>query len=89
VGLILYYSMYVVAFIGILLLPRRLPMLATLMFLVMADIGFVTIVNRGMVLTLCLLLIVIYPMGSVSTKDKSRKKRRRRRHSNRSRGLEV
>lgn len=85
VGLLLYYAMYVVAFVGCLFsVPPRLPALATLAFLVAADIWFVTFIERPLVLCLCLLLVVAAGRASVRgsgrrSRSRSRSGRRRRR----------
>jgi len=77
VGLLLYYAMYGAIGLGIVSsLPRALPLLAPLAFLIVADGAFVTMLARGMVLLLCLCLVTVrFSVGS-----DGRRRRRRRRH---------
>lgn len=73
VGLLLYYLMYIASFVGIVInLNYKLPMIATLLYLVMADHWFVTFLDRAMVLCLCLLLVKVFATST------SRRRRRRR-----------
>ena len=86
VGLVLYYSMYVAIAIGVLrTFPRHSALLAPLAFLMVADVAFVTMVARGMILLLCLTLVVAYALpdaegrGGRGGGSGGRRRRRRRR----------
>lgn len=59
VGLVLYYAMYGFAFMAIIGAGAgRMPAIVTLVFLVAADNWFVTMVERPLVLLLCLTLVM-------------------------------
>lgn len=74
VGLLTYYSLYVIILFGIVkYLPRNYFLLAPLTFLFLADFSFVTYVERPMVLCLLLLLVVVFQTNS------QRRRRSRRR----------
>lgn len=80
VGLLLYYSMYLATLFGISQsFHYRLPMIATLIFLVLADRWFVIYLDRAMVLCLCLLLVKSHasPVSGRSGRSKHRRRRRR------------
>ncbi len=79
VGLLFYYAMYVAVLIGIgKRIDYKLPMIATLLFLLLADLWFVTYLDRAMVLCLCLLLVMVFRSNQPSRKSGRRRRRRRR-----------
>jgi len=93
IGLLLYYSMYLATLARIgQNLSYKLPMVATLLFLMLSDLWFVTFVNRSLVLCLCLLMVAVFaasPAGSHASShshsrhssSRSGRRRRRRRHA--------
>lgn len=85
VGLILYYAMYGVILMGIIkYLPINFYLLAPLAFLAIADFAFVSYLERGQVIVLCLLLLASHNvMSQDRTKQSKSGRRRRRRRSSR------
>jgi len=75
IGLVLYYLMYLVTLVRIGQKANyKLPMLATLLFLVISDLWFVTFLDRAMILCLCLLLVSVFAPTSQQARRRRRSK---------------